>query len=91
MAEYIKRTDVMKICDGYSEHCFNSSDAKGQDIADRILDDVVEIPTADVAEVKHGRWKGAGMGDYYCSLCQEVESGNDFKYCPNCGAKMDGQ
>ena len=48
-------------------------------------------PTADVAEVKHGRWKGAGMGDYYCSLCQEVVSGSDFKYCPNCGAKMDGQ
>lgn len=47
--------------------------------------------TTDVAEVKHGRWKGAGMGDYYCSLCQEVVSGSDFKYCPNCGAKMDGQ
>lgn len=52
MAEYIKRTDVMKICEGYSEHCFSSNDAKGQDIADRILDDVVEIPTADVEEVK---------------------------------------
>ena len=57
MADYIKRTDVMKICESYSEHCFNSSDAKGQDIADRILDDVVEIPTADVEEVKHGEWE----------------------------------
>ena len=52
MAEYIKRTDVMKICESYSEHCFNSNDSAGQDIADRILDDVVEIPTADVVEVK---------------------------------------
>lgn len=52
MADYIKRTDVMKICENYSEHCFNSSDANGQDIADRILDDVVEIPAADVVEVK---------------------------------------
>lgn len=51
MAEYIKRTDVMKICEYYSEHCFCSSDARGQDIADRIFDDVVEIPTADVVEV----------------------------------------
>ena len=51
MSEYIKRTDVMKICESYSEHCFNSNDARGQDIADRILDDVVEIPTADVEEV----------------------------------------
>ena len=48
---YIKMQDVMKICEGYSEHCFHSNDARGQDIADRILDDVVELPTADVVEV----------------------------------------
>ena len=37
-----------------------------------------------------GRWKGAGMGDYTCSLCDETASGNDYKYCPNCGAYMKG-
>lgn len=51
MAEYIKRTDVMKICREYSKHCFNSNDACGQDIADRIENDVVALPTADVVEV----------------------------------------
>ena len=50
---------------------------------------VEQAPTADVVEVKEARWKGAGMGDYYCSLCQETVSGNEFKYCPFCGAKMD--
>ena len=40
---------------------------------------------------KHGRWKGAGMGDYYCSLCCEEVSGNRHQFCPNCGAKMDGK
>lgn len=39
-------------------------------------------------EPKHGRWKGAGMGDYMCSLCAEVVSGNRWHYCPNCGAQM---
>lgn len=40
-------------------------------------------------EVRHGRWKGAGMGDHLCSICREVYSGGDkFNYCPNCGAKM---
>ena len=49
-------------------------------------------PTADVVEVRKGRWKGAGMGDYYCSLCCNTYSGGDeFNYCPNCGAKMDGE
>jgi hypothetical protein len=40
---------------------------------------------------KDGRWKGAGLGDYYCSLCCSTYSGGDeYNYCPNCGAKMKG-
>lgn len=34
------------------------------------------------------RWKGAGMGDYYCSLCCKTVSGNRLRYCPRCGALM---
>lgn len=51
MADYIKRADAMTICERYSSHCFESSDARGQDIADRILDDIAEMSTADVEEV----------------------------------------
>jgi hypothetical protein len=35
-----------------------------------------------------GRWKGEGLGDHSCSLCCEIVSGNEYNYCPNCGAKM---
>ena len=38
--------------------------------------------------VRQARWKGAGMGDYYCSLCCETVSGNRERYCPACGAEM---
>ena len=36
---------------------------------------------------KEARWKGAGMGDYYCSLCCEI---GDIRAqrCPNCNALM---
>ena len=36
---------------------------------------------------KEARWKGAGMGDYYCSLCCEV---GDIRAqrCPKCNALM---
>lgn len=54
-----------------------------------ILSEIYALESADVAPVVHGRWKGAGMGDYYCSLCCEEVSGNRHKFCPNCGAKMD--
>ena len=42
MADYIKRSDAMTICEGYSQHCFETNDSRGQDIADRILDDIAE-------------------------------------------------
>lgn len=100
---YIKKSEVMKICEDYSTHCFNSNDSNGQDIADRILDDVVEIPTADIEVVRHGEWlqNSVKMGiygkdgsenafflGYKCSLCGRAELYKE-PYC-NCGAKMDG-
>ena len=51
MADYIKRSDAMQICENYSQHCFEVSDSRGQDIADRILDDIAEMNIADVEEV----------------------------------------
>jgi hypothetical protein len=59
------------------------------------------IPTADVAEVRHGEWifefELDGSNFYRCSVCgrQEVllakESTDEyFPYC-HCGCKMDGK
>lgn len=41
----------MTICERYSQHCFETNDNRGQDIADRIFDEITEIPTADVVKV----------------------------------------
>lgn len=56
--------------------------------------DLVEkIPTADVQEVKHGRWLFGRFGSGWCSECDHcgfVRGEDDVpNYCPNCGAKMD--
>lgn len=47
-------------------------------------------PTADVAEVKHGKWI-KDRNCYTCSECGFYYFANNSKanYCPNCGAKMD--
>ena len=50
----------------------------------------LDLPTVDAVEVKEARWKGEGFGDYSCSLCGEIVTGNSYNYCPDCGAKMDG-
>lgn len=53
-------------------------------------------PTADVQEVKHGKWIEDYAFSHHCSECGDYLIGfpkcrlRNFKYCPNCGAKMDG-
>lgn len=51
-----------------------------------------EIPAADVATVRHGRW--IMHDDEFgltceCSVCH-IETMGDGNYCPNCGCRMDG-
>lgn len=71
-----------------------------------IADEINDSPAADVAEVVHGEWLNF-VGDYVtaeCSVCGECYDPSDYndkehfdmfkqlyKYCPNCGAKMDGE
>lgn len=60
-----------------------------------------DLPTADVAEVKHGHWIDKNTGAYFrtqswCSVCGKhsgiggIKSNRHKAYCPNCGARMDG-
>ena len=49
---------------------------------------IYRTPTADVAPMRHGRWKRYGKNLGECSECGEIVSVRS-NYCPNCGAKMD--
>ena len=61
--------------------------------------DVKSQPAADVVEVRHGKWQPCFEdwrkqieGDE-CSACGFRHYGTnmrDYHFCPNCGAKMDG-
>lgn len=49
-------------------------------------------PTIDAVPVKHGRWVQARYTQaplYICSECDRREY-KQHRYCPQCGAKMDG-
>ena len=48
---------------------------------------------ADVVPVKHGHWNVGYFHDRVCSCCTHPSNdlGNyPYKFCPHCGAKMDG-
>ena len=91
MDEYIKKEDIeQKIQDGLNNLVL------GHD-AIEVLGMIYEMPTADVAPVRHGRWL-----DGKCTVCgweepdvctwigYDSEAWIETPYCPNCGAIMDG-
>ena len=64
------------------------------------MEAVDDMPAADVVKVRHAKdvYKQYNKHhcEFMCSLCGGwigvIEGGDcDFNYCPNCGAKMDGE
>lgn len=106
MAEYIEREAAMLTPVLPKEHrhyqTSNLDDVYAQGWADA-LDNLKNAPAAAVAPVRHGRWDDSidewfGTDVYTCSKCREsyvlvegTPKENLWHYCPNCGAKMDGE
>ena len=63
-----------------------------------LVEDIDNAPTVDAVEVVHGRWEPRQdvIGFVRCSVCHDCNiyddwaDGKKWNYCPNCGAKMDG-
>lgn len=53
------------------------------DLARTIIDAGWEKPV-------HGLWQYCGEECFVCSVCHD-NTMIDYKYCPECGAKMDGE
>ena len=99
MDEYIKRDDALRELEkinpvdygamwNYGAHHY-----VGECLRD-CKEALCELSSADVAPVVHGRWD---ILDGYktrrvCSACgwDVPEYGKFYSYCPNCGARMDG-
>lgn len=88
LLEDIEKSVVFTVRSG-----FVSPELKG---ANKVVDRIINAPTADVEEVKHGEWiRGGVWGDtgsveYKCSVCRETTYDADLlPRCPQCGAKMD--
>ena len=87
MPEYIERENYCKnICLCNEEKC------------DKERCSIHTAPTADVVEVKHGKWgkeKWTKTHQHICSRCHATvrvhPESCQYKYCPYCGAKMDGK
>lgn len=87
MSEYIKREDAL-----------------GEVLVASERYRIKQIPAADVAPVVHGKWIeeeyetiSAGRNRQIknikntCSVCHKSNGRKKQDYCPNCGARMDGE
>lgn len=50
---------------------------------------LTQAPTADVVEVKRGKWKKVYeiYPMYVCTSCNHLYNNKEYRYCPNCGSK----
>ena len=89
MAEYIKWEAAYKDF----EKC-NSENPKWT--PSRVKTLIARQKAADVAPVRHGRWidmreSSKDVPRCKCTECGYVIIGLEKNYCPNCGARMDGE
>lgn len=88
MADYIDR-----------QHCETAADYDEHYRLIVPLSKIRKFPSADVEPVVHGKWTSCFEDDRHqvegdrCSICGFEHYGTPigkFKFCPSCGAKMDG-
>ena len=88
MREYIDREALLK----------GLSDNDPSRMEDYYYNAIANAPNADVVEVRHGHWI-ENEDDFWvmCSVCgtefldDQIGIVDTYKYCPYCGAKMDGE
>ena len=95
-----KRLTWKQSIDGYTDVGLRDGVTVGEAICK-----LADLEERDAVEVVHGRWETncdqeECEKDFYCSVCEELlcdfdttalyPGENCYYYCPNCGAKMDG-
>ena len=104
MPRYIDADELLKKSIRIEGH-FDLPSRKAQNFSAINVTEIFDFPTADVAPVVHGHNKNlkyAKCDEFRCSVCgihledwnlydeDDWDSEFIFKFCPNCGAKMDG-
>ena len=92
MDEYIKREDLLELY-RMDNPVLNKN---GHVPLPVIRQNIMDIPSADVTPMVHGQWETSSdrPDSLICSVCKcgfDMWKHDPHNFCPNCGAKMDGE
>lgn len=97
MKRYIDADNLLKKLYRIIDFCEKDKKVNTVNALFQVGDAIMDCKTADVKEVRHGKWEVCGLFDDFakCSCCGYKELSyhvfyNGFKYCPMCGAELGG-
>lgn len=96
MSDFIERKDIVKWLGSIQSDCGRYQDMWHYGEA---LEQIIKLLDTDVAPVRHGHWVESFKVNapptlrsrWICSWCGNVQTYGATDYCPNCGARMDGE
>ena len=99
MAEYIEREKAIEEIDSWLDSVGSIIVGKGLSSCGELIGCIQDVPAADVVEVKHSEWHCSSVSmktrNITCRHCRRTETisngRTNFDFCPNCGARMDGE
>ena len=102
MAEYKNTDEIVKNMTKKFDKNYGDTTIKGiRDVFNMCVNCVNQTPTADVVEVKRGKWEkikklfvAVNPYRHTCGLCGKSYFDHNkfnYPYCPNCGADMRGE
>lgn len=102
MSDYISRQAAIDFIN--AGYLVNPNEPRWSD--NEVVNFLKSRPSVDAVEVRHGHWEECEVLDKNCvEVCQSAKCSicgryhttpymyyfDQYKYCPNCGARMDGE
>lgn len=92
MTEYIDKEKLLQKLSRMIEYCKDDNKVNGLTALFQVSDAIMDCSTADVQEVKHGKWGFIDRHQSRCSECgliRNIATQVGWDFCPMCGARMD--
>lgn len=93
MPRFIDADNLLEKLHRMIDYCEEDRKVNAVSVLFQVGDAIMDCKTADVREVRHGRWELIGKNVSKCTVCgcsRNIKTQFGWNFCPVCGAKMGG-